>query len=198
MSFQRSGFAIGFYLRFLCAATISLAGRTGCAQLQAIDLQGHAVDFAQYASRSVNVVIFVRSDCPISNRYAPTLQKLSSQYADKVGFWLVYPDKSETPAGIERHIRDYNYKGIFALRDPQHALVKAAHAEITPEAAVFDTNAHRLLYHGRIDNWYQSAGHMRAQPTTHELEDAIRAALDGKPVPIPETKAVGCYIADLQ
>jgi len=174
------------------------AASSGSTQVEIIDFRGNISDFAQYGSRQVNVMIFVRTDCPISNRYAPTLERLSSQFGDKVAFFLVYPDQSETAASIERHLNQYHYKGFLALRDPRHALVKAAHAQITPEAAVFDANSRHLLYHGRIDNWYQSAGHVRPQPTTHELEDAIRVALEGKPIATSETKAVGCYIADVQ
>jgi hypothetical protein len=84
-----------------------------------------------------------------------------------------------------------------ALRDPQHALVKRAKAEITPEAAVFDREG-KLIYHGRIDNWYVEFGNSRVAPTTHELIDAIRAAISGKSVAESFAKGVGCYISDLQ
>lgn len=186
MSFHRCLFAA------LLVASISAA-----AQLKGIDLHGNSIDLAQVNSGKVNVLIFVRTDCPISNRYAPTLQKLSAEYAGKAKFWLVYPDASETAEAITRHLRDYHYTRFSAVRDPEQSLVRMAHARITPEAAVFDVSS-RLLYHGRIDDWYQSLGHVRPQPTTHELNDAIRAALDGRAVPIPETKAVGCYIADVK
>ncbi|HWC18891.1 MAG TPA: redoxin family protein [Terriglobales bacterium] len=167
------------------------------AQLKAIDLQGKTIDLSQAAGNRANVLIFVRTDCPISNRYAPVLRKLSSEYAKTSRFWLVYPDNTESATAIEEHLRDYNYKNISAIRDPQHTLVRIARAQITPEAAVFDHHA-RLLYHGRIDNWYQSFGHSRPRPTTHELEEAIRAIRDHRPVAVAETKAVGCYIADVQ
>jgi hypothetical protein len=178
-------------------AVMLLATGSAEAQLRGIDLQGKPVDLAQTAPGQVKVLIFVRTDCPISNRYAPALQRLASIYSPKAEFWLVYADKSESASGIERYLRDYNYKEISAIRDPRHELVKAAHAQITPEAAVFDANS-RLLYHGRIDNWYESFGHARPNPTTHELQDAIDAALEGKAVAVAETKAVGCYISDLQ
>jgi hypothetical protein len=174
-----------------------LAAGSAGAQLRGIDLQGKPVDLAQTAPGQVKVLIFVRTDCPISSRYAPALQRLASIYGQKAKFWLVYADKSESASGIERYLRDYNYKEVSAIRDPRHELIKAAHAQITPEAAVFDANS-RLLYHGRIDNWYESFGHARPNPTTHELQDAIDAALEGKAVAVAETKAVGCYISDLQ
>ena len=75
--------------------------------------------------------------------------------------------------------------------------MKLGHVQITPEVAVFDRN-HQLVYDGRIDDWYADLSRARAAPTTHELEDAIRAALAGKPVAKSEVRGVGCYISDLE
>jgi len=161
----------------------------------ALDLQGKSVDPFADAGKPL-VLVFLRTDCPISNRYAPTIQLLSSRYSGHAEFWLVYPDKSEPSAKIETHLHDYGYK-ISALRDPQHVLVKRARVEVTPEAAVFDSTG-QLTYHGRIDNWYQDFGRPRKAPTTHELEDAIKSALSGKALVTTATNAIGCYISDLQ
>lgn len=196
MSFLRTFSALIVQLFVLCAAS-AFAADAIPAKLEGIDLQGKPINLIQAAGGEVTVLIFVRTDCPISSRYAPTVQKLAAEHAGKAKFWLVYPDKSESVAGIERNLHDYKYKDFSALRDPQHDLVKTAKAQITPEAAVFDKNS-RLIYHGRIDNWYQSFGHARSAPTTNELDAAIRAAIAGKPAPVAETKAVGCYISDVQ
>jgi thiol-disulfide isomerase/thioredoxin len=165
------------------------------AQNRALHLDGTAADpFLENAGKPV-VLLFVRTDCPISNRYAPLIQRISSQYAGKVAFSLVYPGKSSSAERIRQHESDYGYK-LPALRDPQHALVVEAQVQVTPEAAVFDAN-HRLVYHGRIDNLYEDVGRARPAATTHELDDAIQAALNGK-APPTNTPAVGCYIADLE
>lgn len=162
----------------------------------ALDLSGKKVDPFKLSDGKPLVLIFVRTDCPISNRYAPTIQALSQKYAGSALLILVYPDKSETPQNIEKHLHDYGYK-IAALRDTQHDLVKLSKVEITPEAAVFRSNGD-LVYHGRIDNWYKEFGHARSAPTTHELDDAIQASLSSKhPVPA-SVGGVGCYISDLQ
>lgn len=141
------------------------------------------------------VLIFMRTDCPVSNRYAPTIKALSQQYSGKAQFFLVYPDGSETPANIERHLQEFSFH-LPPLRDPKHDLVKLSKVEITPEAAVFN-GKRELIYHGRIDNWYEDFGRARPEPTTHELNDAIRAAVNGSPAPA-SIGGVGCYIADLQ
>jgi hypothetical protein len=120
---------------------------------------------------------------------------MSQSYAGKVQFFLVYPDKSETAANIKKHEQEYGLE-IAALRDPQHALVQTSQVEITPEIAVFDGTG-KLTYHGRIDNWYEDFGRARPAPTTHEMNDAILAALKGSPAPV-SVGGVGCYISDLK
>jgi thiol-disulfide isomerase/thioredoxin len=162
----------------------------------AFDLAGNPVDPLKSGGGRIVVLVFVRTDCPVANRYAPRIQKLSEEHAAKAAFWLVYPSKAESAEMIQKHEREYGYK-IPALRDPQHVLVKESQVEITPEVAVFSTDR-RLVYHGRIDNLYEDIGRTRSVATTHELEDAISAALGGKSVEVGATHGVGCYISDLE
>lgn len=165
-------------------------------QETAFDLAGNPVDPFKLAAGKTVVLVFVRTDCPVSNRYAPTIQRLSTANAGKAAFWLVYVSKSESAETIRKHDAEFGYK-IPALRDPQHILVRESHAEITPEAAVFDASR-KLLYHGRIDDLYVDMTRARSAPTTHELDDAIQAAVSGKSLAADTKPAVGCYISDLE
>jgi thiol-disulfide isomerase/thioredoxin len=174
----------------------SFASTSPSAQNTGFDLAGNPVDPLKSTGGKVVVLVFVRTDCPVSNRYAPTIQKLSAEQTGKVAFWLVYPSKSESAEVIRKHEREYGYK-IPALRDPQHVLVKEGQVEITPEVAVFDANR-QLIYHGRIDNLYEDIGRARSAATTHELADAIAAALSGKRLDVGATHGVGCYISDVE
>src|SRR6266849_11124054 len=179
-------------IALLCSASVASTNSQGFAT----DLAGKPFDPFRAARGKVVVLIFVRTDCPISNRYAPLVQQLSAQYADKAAFFLVYPSKKETADAIRKHDREFGYT-FAALRDPQHILVKRSGAQITPEAAVFDVNR-RLVYHGRIDNLYEDFGRARKSATTRELADAIEAAIAGKTLSVKLTPAVGCYISDLE
>ena len=162
----------------------------------ALNLSGKVVDPFEVAAGKPVVFIFVRTDCPVSNRYAPTIQALSQKYGAAVVIMLVYPDKAETSANIKSHLQEYGYK-IAALQDTQHALVKLSKVEITPEVGVFN-GKRELIYHGRIDNWYKEFGQARSAPTTHELDDAIQAALNGNRAAPTSVGGVGCYISDLK
>ena len=120
---------------FLLCAALAGAGT--------LDLAGNPKDpFASPAQ--ARVFLFVRTDCPITNRYAPELRRISTEFKSRgVEFWLVYPDPSQSVEGIERHMADYGFPGR-PLRDPHHDLVRRAKATIAPEAAVFNAE-------GRID-----------------------------------------------
>ena len=165
------------------------------AQKTAVRLDGTPADLFLEAAGKPVVLIFVRTDCPVSNRYAPVIQRIGSEYGGKVALWLVYPSRTASAEKIRQHERDYGYK-LPALRDPQHALVTKAQVQVTPEAAVFD-GKQRLLYHGRIDDLYRDFGRARPAATTHELDDAIQAALNGKTPPL-NTPGVGCFIAEAE
>ena len=187
--------------RFLLRLAMTLAALVASSSLAigqdtVFDLDGRAVNPLALDSGKVVVLVFVRRDCPVSGRYAPVIQQISMRFSEGARFWLVYPDKSESPANIRKYLSDYGYS-VPALRDPEHVLAQLGHVRITPEVAVFDRN-HHLVYDGRIDDRYVDSTRARPAPTTHELEDAIRAALTGKPVARSEVRGVGCYIADLE
>ncbi len=181
-----------------CAGLFALASiASAAAGIQSpVDLTGKPSDPFASPARA-RVFLFVRTDCPITNRYAPELKRLSREFqGQKVDFWIVYPDATETPAAIQEHIKEYQFPGT-PLRDPGHELVKRARATVSPEAAVFDP-AGKLMYHGRIDDRYLEIGMARRTAETHDLENAISAVLDGKPVAHAETRAVGCALADVE
>ena len=159
-----------------------------------VDKDGQAVDPFHRTPGKVIVLVFVRTDCPISNRYAPTIQEISGKYKDKAEFYLVYPVKSEKPEQIKKHLKEYGYS-LIALRDQDYELVRRSEARVTPEAAVFSADG-KLLYHGRINDWYAEFGKARRAPTTQELADAVASATTGKPIAVTSERAVGCFLPD--
>ncbi len=160
-------------------------------------LTGTAVDALRApAGAKAIVYIFTSTDCPVSNRYAPEVQRLVREFTPKgVMFRLIYPANAESDAAIRAHQRAFAYEGTEALRDRSLALVKFSGATITPEAVVVANGA--VVYRGRIDDRYVELGVERPAPTTHDLADALTATLAGAPVAHPITQAVGCFIADL-
>ena len=161
----------------------------------ALDLNGAPVD--PISSKNLaTVLIFISVDCPISNRYAPQIQRLQARFAtNRIPIWLVYPDPEVSPGTVRQHLKDYRYLDNHVVLDPRHALVKRAKAKITPEAAVFSSDG-KLLYHGRIDNRFPELGQARPEATTHELEEALTSLSEGREVPTRYEAPVGCFIPD--
>ena len=176
-------------------AGVVAGGQDSPAPLRLLNLSGQPVEPLRAGQAKAVVFLFVRTDCPISNRYAPEVRRLREKFAASgVAFWLVYVDPDESASMIRRHLKAYGY-GSGVLRDTRHDLVKLTGVRVTPEAAVYA--AGRLVYRGRIDDRYVAFGKARPAPTTHDLEEALDAVLKGKTVARQTTTAIGCFIPEL-
>jgi hypothetical protein len=167
------------------------------ADLELLDLDGRPVRPFAEGRAPAHVFVLIRTDCPISNRYAPELRRLHARFAPSgVVFRVVYPEAAERADDIRRHLAEYAHPS-GALRDPRHQLVRLVGATVTPEAAVFVPGASgpRLVYRGRIDDRYVDLGRARAAPTTRDLERTLEAIVAGEPLTLRTTPAVGCFLA---
>ena len=147
---------------------------------------------APAAGVEANVLLFVMTDCPISNRYAPEVRRLHDEFAGAVRFWLVYVDAHRPLDELQEHRASFGYP-FAAVRDVDRALAALVGATVTPEAAVFDA-AQRMVYRGRIDDRYVSFGVARRAPRTRDLHDRLRRLAAGETLAFSQTRAVGCYI----
>jgi thiol-disulfide isomerase/thioredoxin len=161
-----------------------------------VDLADHPIDPLKAAHGKPLVLVFLRIDCPISNRYAPEIQRLAREFERRADFWLVYTGRVQTPAAISKQLSEYGYH-IPAIRDTDGELARLTQAQVTPEAAVFNGSG-KLAYHGRIDNWYEDFGRARNVATSHELEQAVSAVIKNEPPVHASVPGIGCSIADLE
>lgn len=166
------------------------------ADVALLDLEGSTVHPLRDPAARFVLFLFTRTDCPISNRYAPEIKRLFERFEPLgVEFVLVYPDASQSVAEIREHLASYEYP-CRPLRDPRHELVRLAGATVTPEAALFGRDG-ALLYRGRIDDRFPDFGKARQQADARDLENALAAVTTNEEVPVPRTHAVGCFIADM-
>jgi len=183
--------------------SIGIVGLVGCKsepkstghspQIAVMGPQNRLVNPLDNPNAKAIVFFFLRTDCPISNRYAPEIERLSRRYAnERIAFWLVYPEPSTSVGDIEQHRKEY-YLSVQALRDPRHSLVKMARVKVTPETAVFLPDGHEV-YRGRIDDKYVDFGKERPVPTTHDLDEVLKRLIGGKPTENSVTRAIGCFI----
>jgi hypothetical protein len=164
--------------------------------LYGYDLHGKPIAHLANSGVQAVVIFFVATDCPISNRYVPEIDRLEKEFVGKpVAFWLVYPNATETTEGVVHHQAAFSLAGATLVR-PTQWFVAQAQATITPEAAVLipDGAAWRTVYAGRIDNRYVDIGRERPRATHHDLEDALEAVLGNRPVVAAGGPPVGCGI----
>ena len=139
------------------------------------------------------VLVFLLTDCPIANRYAPELKRIEKDYAEKdVKFLRVYVYAEATIESIKLHTKQFDYKWP-AIHDFDHKLVKAVDARVTPEVAVLTPDG-KLQYKGRIDDWYIEHGRLRELDYRKDLRIALDELLNGEQVSVPRTPAIGCFI----
>lgn len=142
----------------------------------------------------VTALVFYSSECPISNAYSPTLNRLIEEFPGtslKLVGVCVDPDLSA--ADVAQHAKDFVLK-FPVVHDKDVALATRVGATVTPEAFVIDDQS-RVRYHGRIDDQFAARQKRNANPLTRELRDAIAAVLAGRVVAPAEVPAVGCPIA---
>ena len=79
-----------------------------------------------FAATNVAAVafIFMSTECPISNRYAPEVQRLQAKFS-KTAFWLVYPNRGESDQAVAEHLKEFRHTAP-ALHDPEHVTLMAA------------------------------------------------------------------------
>jgi hypothetical protein len=176
------------------AAALVAAGTAAVALVgQTRDIDGVVRDLFRPAG-PVGVILFVSSDCPVSNGYAPDIQRICENARTRGGSCtLVYEDFSIDAAAVRAHRDEYRYREIPAVIDHDHAVAQRARATVTPQAVVV-TPGGVIKYRGRIDDRYVALGRQRRVITSHDLRDAIDAVIGGKPVRNAETEAVGCFI----
>jgi hypothetical protein len=175
--------------QILMCSAIAFSGIT----IQIRDIDGKLLSPFSPAGKA-NVLFFLTSDCPISNSYAPEIQRICRDYAAKgVNCALLYEDMKISAAAARTHLQEYGYRGIPAAIDAARTIANGARATVTPQAVVIDARGD-TRYRGRIDNFYAALGKSRQQVTVRDVRAALDAVIAGKKVTTPESEAFGCYI----
>jgi hypothetical protein len=179
-------------------AVAALMAATTSSAVTVRTLDGRAIDPFAAGSRAT-ALVFVHPDCPVSNRYAPELNRLHEEFASRqVTLWLVYPGREDSEATIRAHYREYGFR-VPALLDPDFVLADLAGATMTPEAAVFTraAGAPERVYRGRIDDRAVRLGVWRATARARDLAGVLERLAAGEALVPFTTQAVGCYIKPL-
>lgn len=152
------------------------------------DAGGTAHSLASLKGKNGAVLIFIATQCPVSNGYNERMEKLAQDYkARGITVIGINANSTESASDVKDHAAKNNLT-FPILKDEGNKIADALGATRTPEAYFLDAS-NKLLYHGRIDNSRDIT-----QVNTSELRDALEATLAGKPVPKTTANAFGCSI----
>ena len=152
------------------------------------DYEGIQHSLSDYTDSTVIVILFIATQCPVSNAYNSRMEKLFDEYSGKgVAFIGINSNKQEGVAEVKEHAKENNLT-FTILKDEKNIIADKFEASVTPEAYVLNKEF-ELLYHGRIDD-----SRRESDVSSKDLKSALDEILSGKEVSDPETKAFGCSI----
>lgn len=176
-----------------CNQPSAISGQpsTNCAQRSAISGQPTA-DSRQLSadSRQMKAVIYTTfsNDCPMCNKYLPTLREISKNLPDSIDFKLVKVNTGE--------VWDFDWNQSLSKQtklDSAGAWSKKVGMKVYPEVIVLGSDGQKI-YQGSIDDRAVAIGKMRRTALKHYLIDAIESVKKGESPQVKQTTAVGCYI----
>jgi len=145
-----------------------------------------------FAGKKAVVLVFLGTDCPLANLYAPRLVELNHAYRTRgVVFLGINANAHETEGAIREQARTHGID-FPVLKDSKNIVADLALIERTPEVVVLDGRA-RIRYRGAIDDQY--AQQTRKAEASHlYLKDALEAILAGRPLAVAATPVSGCLL----
>jgi peroxiredoxin len=152
------------------------------------DYDGKEHSLTDYKDAEAIVIMFIATQCPISNDYNKRMVDLYNEFAERdIAFIGINPNKQEPVPEIKDHAEENNFQ-FPVLKDENNIIADRFKASVTPEIYVLNSNF-EILYHGRIDD-----SRKENEIKNKDLEDALNQILNGEKVSNPRTKAFGCTI----
>jgi peroxiredoxin len=156
------------------------------------DYNGVKHSLTDFKSSKVIVLMFIATQCPVSNAYDDRMVALQKDYASKgVTFLGINAKKQEGVEEVKNHAKQHGFE-FTVLKDWNNVVADKLGASVTPEIYVLNSSF-EILYHGRIDD-----SQRENRVSSKDLRNALDLALSGKPVLLRETKAFGCTIKRVQ
>lgn len=152
------------------------------------DYNGTEHSLEDYKDSKAIVILFVATQCPVSNAYNSRMAALHQKYSEKeIAFVGINSNKQEDAEEVKNHAEE-NGLNFTILKDPNNIIADKFKAQVTPEIFVLSPDL-EILYHGRIDD-----SQRETEVTSKDLESALDAILAGEEISVKTTKAFGCTI----
>jgi hypothetical protein len=179
--------------------SLAVAPGSPAPDFKGTDSNGVQHSLSEYRGKYV-VLEWANKGCPFEQKHylSGNMENLQKEWTAKGVIWLSVISSAPgtqgyvTAAEENEYIKSLHVASTAVLLDPTGAIGHLYSAKTTPHMFVIDPTG-KLIYQGAIDN----------KPTTDQadlkgaqnyLNDALNAAMAGKPVAVESTRPYGCSV----
>jgi hypothetical protein len=178
---------------------LALPPGSAAPEFKGVDSNGVAHSLSDYRGKYV-VLEWANRGCPYEQKHylSGNMESLQRQWTGKGVVWLSIISSAPgqqgyvTPAEENDYLRTMKASPTAALLDPTGAIGHLYDARTTPHIFVIDP-AGKLIYQGAIDN-QPTPNPSSLNGADNYLNDALNAAMAGRPVAVAVTKPYGCSV----
>lgn len=177
----------------------ALTPGTAAPDFKGTDSNGVSHTLSQYRGKYI-VLEWANKGCPYDQKHylSGNMESLQREWTSKGVVWFSVLSSAPgeqgnvTSAEENQYLKTMKAAPTAALLDPDGTIARLYQAKTTPHIFVIDPQG-KLIYQGAIDD----------KPTTNQadiktarnyLNDALDAAMAGKPVPVASTRPYGCSV----
>jgi peroxiredoxin len=168
-------------------------------EFKGVDSNGVTHSLSEYRGKYV-VLEWANKGCPYEQKHynSGNMESLQRQWTAKGVVWLSVLSSAPgqqgyvTPAEENDYLRTMKASPTAALLDPTGAIGHLYDARTTPHIFVIDPTG-KIVYQGAIDN-QPTPDPASLKNADNYLNDALNAAMAGKPVAVAATKPYGCSV----
>jgi hypothetical protein len=164
-----------------------------------VDSNGVTHSLSEYKGKFV-VLEWANQGCPYDRKHylSGNMEALQKQWTAKGVVWLSVISSAPgqqgyvSPAEENEYLKKMKAAPTAAILDPTGAIGHLYDARTTPHMFVIDP-AGKIVYQGAIDD-RPTPDQADLKGADNYLNDALTAAMAGKPVAVPVTKPYGCSV----
>jgi AhpC/TSA family len=190
---------LSFVFALATLPAFAITPGTQAPDFKGTDSNGNTHTLSQYRGKWV-VLEWANQSCPYDRKHyvSGNMEALQREWTGKGVVWLSVISSAPGEQGYVTSAQENDYlkkmkaAPTAALLDPEGTIGRLYQAKTTPHMFVIDPTG-KLIYQGAIDD----------KPTTDQadiktarnyLNEALNAAMAGKPVPAATTRPYGCSV----
>ncbi|MFZ1976342.1 MAG: redoxin family protein [Bacteroidota bacterium] len=168
-----------------------------------LGIDGKSYSLSSFSNANILVIIFTANHCPTAQAYEDRIIQLVKDYKDKnVQVVCIssnspqalrldemgYSDLDDKMEDLKIRAMDKGFNFPYLYDGDSQTVAEKYGPQATPHVFIFDKER-KLRYNGRIDD-----SEKIQKVTISDARNAIDALLEGKQIPVEQTKTFGCSL----